>query len=326
MRFTSFVTWKRGGSNVAAYDVTVEQMVDNVVRTTLCSTDDRICARAGRARRGVLFAPCRRCRPDAERPMGMPRDASSSASSSLRFGDASALRRALRRDHSVARLARMRIAAPMIVPLVFMACSGNPSTPDQPPTPSPAVAEADLAPAPKPTADHGAEAKRLLAAAITSCKPDYITPIGPDPSNPCAAGDEAIAFTHWGDPTAEAAAFEALAASDASSRMWAAHLLNFKASHYRTDQPRAAQLVAAAEKEADFNVAVVIGNAVGRIDLTKTGLADRVEAMLRKTDTGGARLGLLSTILTANDARFRPVVQELVDDPDIGDHAKTVLE
>ena len=221
----------------------------------------------------------------------------------------------------------MRIAAHLVASLLLVGCSGNkPPPPPEPSTPSSKVADAGPAPAPEPTADHGAEAKTLLDAAIASCKPDYITPIGPDPSNPCAAGDEAIAFAHWGDPTAEATLFEALGTDDASSRMWAAHMLNFKASHYRTDETRAAQLVAAAETESDFNVAMVIGNAVGHIDLTKTGLADRVEAMLRNKDAGGGRLGLLNTILGANDARFRPVLRELVDDPDIGENAKMVLE
>jgi hypothetical protein len=88
-------------------------------------------------------------------------------------------------------------------------------------------------------------------------------------------------------------------------------------------------LVDAIEKEEDTQVATLLGNALGRVDLTATGLNGRVSDLLRSQDTSAsARMGLMTTVLSANEKVFKPIITQLENDPNqlVADHASMVLQ
>ena len=93
------------------------------------------------------------------------------------------------------------------------------------------------------------------------------------------------------------------------------------------DAAAAAAVLAAVKKETDPNMGMVMGNALGRFDLAKTGHADAVEKLLREKSANGLVLiGVINTVMTQNGDRFRPVLEDLADDPDLGDAVKMHLE
>lgn len=174
--------------------------------------------------------------------------------------------------------------------------------------------------------ERASEARAMFESAVKNC-PGYITALGPQPEA-CAAGDGALEYEHWSDPATHPVLIDALGSDDPTARGFAAHIINFKAAEsMKGDAAAAAAVLAAVEKETDPNMGMVVGNALGRFDLTKTGHADAVEKLLREKSAHGLVLiGVINTVMTQNGDRFRPVLEDLAADPDLGDAAKMHLE
>jgi hypothetical protein len=225
----------------------------------------------------------------------------------------------------------LRTTCAVLSSLALLGACGPSPTPASKPPPAPPEAKR-VEPPPEPVAaepaGHEAKARELLAAAWKAC-PDHATAMGMNPVEECEQADAVEDFPHWGIPSAEGVLFEAIESDVSTERTWGAFLLNAHGSAHRKDPEEARRLVDAIEKEEDTQVATLLGNALGRVDLTATGLNGRVSDLLRSQDTSAsARMGLMTTVLSANEKVFKPIITQLENDPNqlVADHASMVLQ
>lgn len=98
------------------------------------------------------------------------------------------------------------------------------------------------------------------------------------------------------------------------AQIWlAAHLLRSAAQRYRRDPELAAELLGNAEAATsdELRYACDLGGAAGRIVASETGLAERMEALLRSHPNACVRQAAMAEIVAHDAERFLPIVIEI---------------
>jgi hypothetical protein len=152
------------------------------------------------------------------------------------------------------------------------------------------------------------------------------------PTRGAIAGDCAGAIAwdaskeEFADGRADATLVNLLEDPDERVRILAVYKLDEAGKPYRTDARLAARIVDVAEQEQSTRVARPLGALVGRIDLERTQLFDRIELVARKHLLASMRGAIVEELLHENPASLQAfdLSKEMVRDPDAQVRASAV--